>query len=75
MYSDMNRYYRKPTVNPAFKLRQPLPLLSVILPGKDLGRPGVSVTGLHVKPAPSSQKRVGGGMNALCKDFAFSNLF
>jgi hypothetical protein len=75
MYAGMNRFYNKPTVNPAFKLRQALPPLPVVVPGKGKDRPGHPVTESNRPTAPATHEPPRGGLIALCKNFAFSNLF
>jgi hypothetical protein len=72
---DMNRFYQKPTVNPAFKLRQVLPPLPVILPVKTKDRPAFPFTGLNKQPAPAIHKPSRDGLISLCKNFAFTSLF
>ena len=71
----MNRLYKKPTVNPAFKLRQSLPPLPVAMKGKGKDRLGLPGTELNRTPAPTTQEPPRGGFISLCKNFAFSNLF
>jgi hypothetical protein len=70
----MNRFYKKPTVNPAFKLRQVLPPLPVALPGKTKDRPGFPITGLNQQPTPAIHEPSRGGLISLCKNFAFNYL-
>jgi len=72
---DMNRLYRKPTVNPAFKVCQPLPPLAMALQGKGKDGLGFPATGLNKQPAPAILEPPCGGLISLCKNFAFSNLF
>jgi hypothetical protein len=71
----MNRFYKKPTVNPAFKLRQALPPLPVTLPGKTKDRSKFPVTGLNQQAATSIHEPSHGGLISLCKNFAFTHLF
>jgi hypothetical protein len=71
---DMNRFYKKPTVNPAFKVCQPLPLLNAALAGKSRDRQDFPVTGLDRNLVlAASEPRV--NLSSLCKNFAFNNLF
>jgi hypothetical protein len=70
----MNRFYKKPTVNPAFKLRQALPPLPVALPSKSKDRPAFQVTGLNKQTAPAILEPPRGSLISLCKNFAFSYL-
>jgi hypothetical protein len=72
---DMNRLYKKPTVNPAFKLRQTLPPLPVVVSGKSMDRLAYSATESNRPAAPSTHEPPHGGLIPLCKNFAFSNLF
>jgi hypothetical protein len=75
MYAGMNRFYNKPTVNPAFKLRQALPPLPIVVLGNGKNRLDHSVTESNRPSAPSTHKPAHGGLIPLCKNFAFSNLF
>jgi hypothetical protein len=72
---DMNRFHMKPTVNPAFKLYQPLPSLNLALEGKSHKRPDVQVAGLDGKPTPAINELRCDNSNSPCKNFAFNNLF
>lgn len=72
---DMSRLYKKPTMNPAFKLCQPLPTLAVALQGKGGGRVQFPATGSDKNRAAATNGPAGGGLISLCKNFAFSNLF
>jgi hypothetical protein len=69
---DMNRFYKKPTVNPAFKLCQPLP--AVALKGKASEQRNVPVTGLDKNLVLTTSQPPRGDLISLCKNFAFSNL-
>ena len=71
----MNRLYVKPTVNPAFKLRQPLPLLAVALQAASKGRPDFPVAEMNQQTAPITSEPAPGGSISVCKNFAFNNLF
>ena len=70
----MSRLYKKPTVNPAFKRNQPLPLLNAALPGNSREPRDLSVTGLdkNIVLAASGPR---GNLITPCKNFAFNNLF
>ena len=70
----MNRLYVKPTVNPAFKLRQPLPLLAMALLAKDKGRPDFPVAEMNQPTASTTHEPAPGGLISVCKNFAFNNL-
>jgi hypothetical protein len=70
----MNRLYRKPKTNPAFKLRQPLPVLPLILQGNRHDRADFAGAGAGKKTAAINEP-LRGGLISLCKNFAFSNLF
>jgi len=70
---DMNRFYMKPTVNPAFKLCQPLPVPHVA--GKSNAQTGFSGAASNIKLTPAIHEPARGGSTSLCKNFAFSNLF
>jgi hypothetical protein len=70
----MNRLYKKPTVNPAFKLRQPLPLLAMALSAKSKGRPDFPVAEMNKQTAPTTPEPARGGLISVCKNFAFNNL-
>jgi hypothetical protein len=72
---DMNRFYKKPTVNPAFKLCQPLPLPAMTLKGKGSEQRNVPVTGLDKNLMLTANVPPRGHLISLCKNFAFSNLF
>ena len=71
----MNRFYKKPTVNPAFKLRQALPLLPVAVPGKTKNRSKLPITGLNQQAATPIPEPSHGGLISLCKNFSFTHLF
>jgi hypothetical protein len=71
----MNRLYVKPTVNPAFKLRQPLPLLTMALLAKGKGRLDFPVAEMNKQTAPTTPQPSSGGLISVCKNFAFNNLF
>jgi hypothetical protein len=71
---DMNRFYKKPMVNPAFKLCQPLPLPAVALKGKASEQRNVPVTGLDKNLVLIASQPPRGDLISLCKNFAFSNL-
>jgi hypothetical protein len=71
----MNRLYVKPTVNPAFKLRQQLPLLTVALLAKGKGRPDFPVTEMNEQTAPTTHEPAPSGLISVCKNFAFNNVF
>jgi hypothetical protein len=70
----MNRLYKKPTVNPAFKLRQQLPLLTVALLAKGKGCADFPAAEMNQKPAPTTHEPSNGGLISVCKNFAFNNL-
>ena len=70
----MNRLYKKPTVNPAFKLRQQLPLLTVALLAKGKGCPDFPVVDMNQQTAPATPEPSSGGLISVCKNFAFNNL-
>jgi len=71
----MNRLYRKATTNPAFKLRQPLPLPATILAANDKHRTRVPSVGLNPPTTPMHPEPARAGLFSVCKNFAFSNLF
>jgi hypothetical protein len=75
MYSGMNRLYKKPTVNPAFKLRQPLPLLTMALLAKDKGRQDFPIAEMNKQTAPTTPEPAPSGLISVCKNFAFNNVF
>jgi hypothetical protein len=62
-------------VNPAFKLRQPLPVPNMALQGKGGDRTNFPAGGLDKNRAPATNASSCGGLISLCKNFAFSNLF
>ena len=71
---DMSRLYKKPTVNPAFKRNQPLPLLNAALPANSREKRDFPATGLekNIVLAASGPR---GNLMTSCKSFAFNNLF
>ncbi len=71
----MNRLYKKPTVNPAFKLCQPLPTLGRGFAGQRRRPDPFPATVLGKNRATATNAPSGGGLISLCKNFAFSNLF
>jgi hypothetical protein len=71
----MNRLYVKPTVNPAFKLRQPLPPLVTALQARGKDRHDFPAPGSNQPTAPTTPEPARGGLISVCKNFAFSNLF
>jgi len=71
---NMSRLYKKPTVNPAFKRNQPLPLLNTALPGNSREQRNFSAAGLEKNIALAASGPRGNLMTS-CKSFAFNNLF
>ena len=71
----MNRFYLKPKLNPACKLRQPLPTVPLILEAKGDGRLQVPVTEADKKPMSAATETPRSGLISSCQNFAFSNLF
>jgi len=71
---NMSRLYKKPTVNPAFKRNQPLPLLNTALPGNSREQRNFSAAGLDTNIALAASGPRGNLMTS-CKSFAFNNLF
>jgi hypothetical protein len=70
----MNRFYPKPPVNPAFKLRQPLPPLAAVLKGTETNAPAFAVPNLSQQPASAAHQPPRGEFNSLCKNFASTSV-
>jgi hypothetical protein len=62
-------------LNPACKLRQPLPTVPLILEAKSDGRLNVPVADVDKKLMPAAMETPRSGLISSCKNFAFSNLF
>jgi hypothetical protein len=71
---DMNRFYKKPAVNPAFKVCQPLPILTSPRQGKVNDRAHFPATKLDKNFVAAASQPPRGDFISLCKNFAFSNL-
>jgi len=72
----MNRFYPKQTVNPAFKLCQPLPPLNLILKEKEGDVTRLAPKGFDQQSiVPPAHQPPDGNYISLCKGFASNNLF
>jgi hypothetical protein len=70
----MNRFYPKQPVNPAFKLRQPLPPLAAVLKATETNPLAYAAPVLGRQFAPAANQPPRGELNSLCKNFASTSV-
>jgi hypothetical protein len=70
----MNRFYPKQPVNPAFKLRQPLPPLAAALKAMETNSSAFAAQVLGQQPAHATAQPPRGEFNSLCKNFASNSV-